>query len=89
MIQYELCNSVTEDDDRSTIITFLVMIVLQKFALQLVLPVVTFFGFTACFSSFLIHTHHMRKVVVGSVGLVASVSMYSSPMVAAVSICHI
>ncbi|GJN06469.1 hypothetical protein PR202_ga24198 [Eleusine coracana subsp. coracana] len=36
-----------------------------------------------CFSSFLIHTHHMRKVVVGSVGLVASVSMYSSPMVAA------
>jgi hypothetical protein len=28
----------------------------------------------------------MRKVFVGSVGLVASISMYSSPMVAAVSI---
>ncbi|KAK3163276.1 hypothetical protein QOZ80_1AG0001550 [Eleusine coracana subsp. coracana] len=55
----------------------------KRFALQLVLPVLTFFGFTACFSSFLVHTHHMRKVVVGSVGLVASVSMYSSPMVAA------
>ncbi|TVU22912.1 hypothetical protein EJB05_32633, partial [Eragrostis curvula] len=54
-----------------------------RFALQLVLPVLTFFGVTACFSSFLIHTHHMRKVVVGSVGLVASISMYSSPMVAA------
>jgi solute carrier family 50 (sugar transporter) len=39
------------------------VIILQRFALQLVLPVMTFFGFTACFSAFFIHTHHMRKVV--------------------------
>jgi solute carrier family 50 protein (sugar transporter) len=56
------------------------------FALQLVIPVVTLFGLTAFFSSFMVHTHRMRKVFVGSVGLVASISMYSSPMVAAVSI---
>jgi solute carrier family 50 protein (sugar transporter) len=59
---------------------------LQRFALQLVLPVLALFALTAALSSFMAHTHHMRKVFVGSVGLVASISMYSSPMVAAVSI---
>nr|CAB3475736.1 unnamed protein product [Digitaria exilis] len=54
-----------------------------RFALQLVLPVLTLFGLTAFFSSFMVHTHRMRKIFVGSVGLVASISMYSSPMVAA------
>ncbi|RLM92618.1 bidirectional sugar transporter SWEET3b-like [Panicum miliaceum] len=56
---------------------------IYRFALGLVLPVLTLFGLTACLSSFMVHTHHMRKVFVGSVGLVASISMYSSPMVAA------
>ncbi|XP_006643923.1 bidirectional sugar transporter SWEET3b [Oryza brachyantha] len=55
----------------------------KKFVLQMVLPVITFFGLTAVFSSFLFHKHGMRKVFVGSIGLVASISMYSSPMVAA------
>ncbi|KAF8643623.1 hypothetical protein HU200_066679 [Digitaria exilis] len=55
----------------------------KRFALQLVLPVLTLFGLTAFFSSFMVHTHRMRKIFVGSVGLVASISMYSSPMVAA------
>ncbi|KAF8733584.1 hypothetical protein HU200_014889 [Digitaria exilis] len=55
----------------------------ERFALQLVLPVLTLFGLTAFFSSFMVRTHRMRKVFVGSVGLVASISMYSSPMVAA------
>ncbi|XP_062208285.1 bidirectional sugar transporter SWEET3b [Phragmites australis] len=55
----------------------------KRVALQLVLPVLIFFGLTAFFSSFMVQTHHMRKVFVGSVGLVASISMYSSPMIAA------
>ncbi|KAL5221845.1 hypothetical protein ABZP36_026558 [Zizania latifolia] len=55
----------------------------KKFVLQMVLPVLAFFGLTAFLSSFLFHTHRMRKVFVGSIGLVASISMYSSPMVAA------
>ncbi|CAO2161603.1 unnamed protein product [Urochloa humidicola] len=55
----------------------------KRFALQLVLPVLTLFGLTVFFSSFMVHTHRLRKVFVGSVGLVASISMYSSPMVAA------
>ncbi|KAG2586117.1 bidirectional sugar transporter SWEET3b-like [Panicum virgatum] len=55
----------------------------KRFAFGLVLPVLTLFGLTACLSSFMVHTHHMRKVFVGSVGFVASISMYSSPMVAA------
>ncbi|CAD6240611.1 unnamed protein product [Miscanthus lutarioriparius] len=56
---------------------------IYRFALQLVLPVLALFGLTAALSSFVAHTHHTRKVFVGSVGLVASISMYSSPMVAA------
>ncbi|CAD6233243.1 unnamed protein product [Miscanthus lutarioriparius] len=56
---------------------------IYRFALQLVLPVLALFALAAALSSFMAHTHHMRKVFVGSVGLVASISMYSSPMVAA------
>jgi solute carrier family 50 (sugar transporter) len=59
---------------------------MQRFALQLVLPALALFGLTAALSSFAAHTHRARKAFVGSVGLVASVSMYTSPMVAAVSI---
>uniref|UniRef100_A0A0D9Y5B0 Bidirectional sugar transporter SWEET n=1 Tax=Oryza glumipatula TaxID=40148 RepID=A0A0D9Y5B0_9ORYZ len=51
-----------------------------KFVLRMVLPVLAFFALTAIFSSFLFHTHGLRKVFVGSIGLVASISMYSSPM---------
>ncbi|KAF0924577.1 hypothetical protein E2562_010211 [Oryza meyeriana var. granulata] len=40
------------------------------------------FGMTVFFSSFLIHNHHIRKVFVGSIGLVSSISMYGSPLVA-------
>lgn len=58
---------------------------MQRFALQLVLPALALFGLTAALSSFAAHTHRSRKAFVGSVGLVASVSMYTSPMVAAVS----
>ncbi|EEC78719.1 hypothetical protein OsI_18898 [Oryza sativa Indica Group] len=40
------------------------------------------FCMTVFFSSFSIHNHHIRKVFVGSVGLVSSISMYGSPLVA-------
>lgn len=33
-------------------------------------------------SSFVFHTHHMRKQFVGSIGIVTSISMYSAPLVA-------
>ncbi|XP_008673522.1 bidirectional sugar transporter SWEET3b [Zea mays] len=55
----------------------------KRFALQLVLPALALFGLTAALSSFAARTHRSRKAFVGSVGLVASVSMYTSPMVAA------
>lgn len=36
-------------------------------------------------SSFVFHTHHTRKLFVGSIGIVTSISMYSAPLVAVVS----
>ncbi|KAL9240520.1 hypothetical protein vseg_014728 [Gypsophila vaccaria] len=45
-------------------------------------PIVAGFGITALISAFLFHDHHQRKVFVGSIGLVASVAMYGSPLVA-------
>jgi len=39
---------------------------------------------TTFVSSFALHDHTHRKVFVGSVGLVASASMYGSPLVAMV-----
>uniref|UniRef100_A0A0A9AT22 Bidirectional sugar transporter SWEET n=1 Tax=Arundo donax TaxID=35708 RepID=A0A0A9AT22_ARUDO len=44
--------------------------------------VLAIFGMTVFFSSFTIHTHHMRKLFVGSIGIVTSMSMYSSPLIA-------
>ncbi|XP_074284573.1 bidirectional sugar transporter SWEET3 [Silene latifolia] len=46
------------------------------------IPIIAVFGITALISTFLLHNHHQRKVCVGSIGLVASVAMYSSPLVA-------
>lgn len=57
---------------------------LQKMALLLVVPVVVLFTLTAIVSRFVLHDHQHRKVLVGSIGLVASMSMYSSPLVAVV-----
>ncbi|KAK9724741.1 hypothetical protein RND81_05G095700 [Saponaria officinalis] len=44
--------------------------------------IVAVFGVTSLISAFVFHNHHDRKVFVGSIGLVASVAMYSSPLVA-------
>lgn len=50
------------------------------------IPVITIFCITVAISSFALHDHHQRKVFVGSVGLVASVAMYGSPLVVVVCI---
>lgn len=43
--------------------------------------VIVAFTITAIISSFVFHDHHHRKVFVGTVGLVCSVSMYAAPLV--------
>ncbi|XP_022158032.1 bidirectional sugar transporter SWEET3b [Momordica charantia] len=43
---------------------------------------VTVFCCVGMISTFVLHTHHLRKLFVGSIGLVASVAMYASPLVA-------
>jgi solute carrier family 50 protein (sugar transporter) len=60
--------------------------ILQKLVVMMVSPILTIFGTAVFFSSFSMHTHQMRKVFVGSIGLVVSVLMYGSPLVAVVSI---
>lgn len=52
--------------------------------LLMAVPVVVLFILTALVSRFILHDHPHRKVLVGSIGLVASMSMYSSPLVAVV-----
>lgn len=54
----------------------------KKLVLLMVSLVLIIFGMTVFFSSFSIHTHRMRKMFVGSIGLVTSISMYSSPLIA-------
>lgn len=56
----------------------------QKTAILMMVPATVLFTMTVFVSSFLLHDHRHRKVFVGSVGLVASISMYSSPLVAMV-----
>ncbi|KAI9162130.1 hypothetical protein LWI28_024140 [Acer negundo] len=46
-----------------------------------VMPVLLMFCITVAISAFVFHNHHNRKVFVGSVGLVACVAMYGSPLV--------
>nr|QHT64204.1 sugar efflux transporter 3a [Litchi chinensis] len=45
------------------------------------IPVMLVFCITAAISAFVFHDHHHRKVFVGTVGLVASITMYGSPLV--------
>jgi len=56
----------------------------QKFIILMVVPVLVLFCMTAFVSSFVLHDHPHRKVFIGSIGLVASASMYGSPLVAVV-----
>lgn len=53
----------------------------------IVTPGILGFCITAIISAFVFHNHHRQKVFVGSVGLLASVTMYGSPLVVVVSLC--
>ncbi|XP_057480235.1 bidirectional sugar transporter SWEET3-like isoform X2 [Actinidia eriantha] len=48
---------------------------------MITIPVILVSCVTAMISAFSFHDHHHRKAFVGSVGLVASISMYGSPLV--------
>ncbi|KAG6389843.1 hypothetical protein SASPL_151317 [Salvia splendens] len=49
---------------------------------MMTLPVVLLSSSVVLLSAFAFHDHHHRKAFVGSIGLVASVAMYGSPLVA-------
>jgi hypothetical protein len=60
-------------------------ITLQKFVVLMVSLVVAMLCVIVSLSSFMFHTHHKRKLFVGSIGIVTSMSMYCAPLVAVVS----
>lgn len=51
----------------------------------ILIPMLLIFIGTVAISAFVFHDHHNRKLIVGSVGLVAAVAMYGSPLVVVVS----
>ncbi|XP_058206113.1 bidirectional sugar transporter SWEET3 isoform X2 [Rhododendron vialii] len=53
----------------------------DKKVAMMIVPAILVFCVTATISAFLFHGHHHRKVFVGSVGLIASMAMYGSPLV--------
>ncbi|TVU16970.1 hypothetical protein EJB05_32974, partial [Eragrostis curvula] len=54
----------------------------KKVIVLMVSLFLTIFGVSVFVSTFTIHTHHMRKLFVGSIAVVGAMSMYSSPLVA-------
>lgn len=70
---------------KRVIIFFYLFMRVQIKVAAMVLPVILVFCITAIISAYVFHDHHHRKVFVGSVGLVASVAMYGSPLVVMVS----
>ena len=60
-------------------------ITLQKFVVLMVSLVVAMLCVIVSLSSFIFRTHHQRKLFVGSIGIVTSMSMYCGPLVAVVS----
>ncbi|XP_034588189.1 bidirectional sugar transporter SWEET3a isoform X3 [Setaria viridis] len=54
----------------------------KKLVILIVSLVLAIFGMTVLISSFTIHTHHIRNVFVGSIGVLSAMLMYSSPLVA-------
>ncbi|KAL5727075.1 Bidirectional sugar transporter SWEET3b [Ranunculus cassubicifolius] len=53
----------------------------KKKVAWLIIPVILIFCITVLVSTFALHNHRQRKVLVGSVGLIASIAMYGSPLV--------
>ncbi|WVZ97047.1 hypothetical protein U9M48_042611 [Paspalum notatum var. saurae] len=54
----------------------------KKFVILLLSLALATLCLIVSFSSFIFHTHHLRKLFVGSIGMVTAMSMYSSPLVA-------
>ncbi|PIA49073.1 hypothetical protein AQUCO_01300133v1 [Aquilegia coerulea] len=52
----------------------------KRVSLMLV-PVILLFCITVFVSTFALHNHRQRKILVGSIGVVASIAMYGSPLV--------
>lgn len=50
----------------------------------MVVPIILICVATGMISTFVFHEHRRRKVFVGSIGLVASIAMYASPLVVVV-----
>ncbi|XP_077228810.1 nodulin MtN3 family protein [Tasmannia lanceolata] len=53
----------------------------KKLVFWMVVPVIVLFCVTASISTFAVHDHHHRKLLVGTIGLLASIAMYASPLV--------
>ncbi|OIT06418.1 PREDICTED: bidirectional sugar transporter SWEET3b [Nicotiana attenuata] len=53
----------------------------KKEVAKMVVPIILICVATGIISAFVFHDHRRRKVFVGSIGLVASVAMYASPLV--------
>lgn len=62
-----------------------VHVLLQLTVAVTTVSVASAFSIFAIISALVFHDHHHRKVFIGSIGLVASVAMYGSPLVAVVS----
>ena len=60
-------------------------VMVQKTVVMITIPVILVSCVTTMISAFAFHDHHHRKAFVGSVGLIASISMYGSPLVVMVS----
>ncbi|KAF9614925.1 hypothetical protein IFM89_021355 [Coptis chinensis] len=53
----------------------------QKKVSLMTIPVIALFCIIVFVSTFALHNHRQRKILVGSIGLVASIAMYGSPLV--------
>lgn len=53
----------------------------KKEVAKMVVPIILICVATGIISTFVFHEHRRRKVFVGSIGLVASIAMYASPLV--------
>ncbi|KAL6132123.1 hypothetical protein ACLB2K_070494 [Fragaria x ananassa] len=56
-------------------------LIFSMMVIAILIPLIVMFFITVSISTFVFHDHHHRKVFVGSIGLVTSVSMYGSPLV--------
>lgn len=68
------------------IFTYVILLIKQVRVGAVVAVVTLVFSVVAVISSLVFHDHRHRKMFVGSVGLVASIAMYGSPLVAVVSL---